>query len=584
MNQDASETRDRAEEERSHRLDRAAAAVSEDASCVGQWQVGRLCADAGPDVTAAEVRKALERWGVRVADLPRLPAKPPSVIARHPGYADAIARLGRKLSIELVFGDGIKDGFSLLHGIRLDDGRPFDREAIEKALQRTPPAAHREDWKRVLSVLSDAAQEPWILDDIVFWEVAEALRPLTRLGYSQRAVTEQAVRFSLMRDEAELLAAAVAEEYQVLESPHPATGLQVEQDSAVVDRAPRADLPDEPSHPVSGPVTPELLQPVTDLQVRSIRGRTDLVQLSWSPPPGGLVTLRTTGEPAQWPPGSTIARSDADSYGQPLNVPGVPGPDRRMTCEVRLPQTRTFVTALTVGEVQAAVGRTVELTRDAPVRDLSYLRRGAEVLLTWTWPDEAASAYVAWQPLTEVEEQHGSSARREQLRCSRRAYEAEGGFTTVMGHAAQRVEVWAVIKANGEEYVTAPAEIEMPATGAPVHYDFLPVPGLLSGVLSRVGRHRQRELRLLAELPCVLPDLVVVQCRHLTIPLSPHDNEEIVDRIPGGPIDPDTPLRKVIRPDGVGPSWIVCFPDPAKPAAARTQVTLYAPPVGRQRW
>jgi hypothetical protein len=254
-----------------------------------------------------------------------------------------------------------------------------------------------------------------------------------------------------------------------------------------------------------------------------------------------------------------------------------------MTCEVRLPQTRTFVTAITVGEAQAVVGQTVDLTRDAPVRNLSARRFGPEVRLTWLWPEEAASAYVAWQPSAVVEDPHRSPVAREQRNCSRRGYEAEGGFTAAMGYAAQRVEVWAVISETGEEHVTAPAEIEVPAIGTPVHYDFLPVPGLLNGFRGLVGRRRQRELRLRADLPCVLPDLLVVQCRHVPLPLAPHD-DEVVAKIPGRPIDPNAPLREVITLDGDGPSWVVCFADPVKPAAARARVTLVPPPVGRQRW
>ena len=152
----------------------------------------------------------------------------------------------------------------------------------------------------------------------------------------------------------------------------------------------------------------------------------------------------------------------------------------------------------------------------------------------------------------------------------------------MMGYIAQRVEVWAVITANGEEYFTVPAEIEVPAIGTPVYYDLRPVPGLLSGFLNLVGRRRQRELELRAELPCVLPDIIVVECRHPAMPLTPHDNE-IVEKIPGRRMDPSTPFRKIIELGVDGPSWIACFLDPAKPAAARARVTLVDPPVGRRR-
>ena len=155
-----------------------------------------------------------------------------------------------------------------------------------------------DDWHRVLSILADAAQEPRALDDIAFWEVVEVLRSLARLDYSQRALTEQAVRLSLERGEAEVLAAAVAEEHEMLESRDPAA-------PTMPSRRPRRRTPAAPDHsaapdPGTGPDPPaasrpvlaEPLQPVTDLQARTIRGRTDIVQLSWSPPPAGVVSLR----------------------------------------------------------------------------------------------------------------------------------------------------------------------------------------------------------------------------------------------------------------------------------------------------
>ena len=581
--QDDGDTGDRAEAQRSQRLDRAAAAVSEDASCVSQWQVDRLCAEVGPDVTDAEARKALERWGVRIAELPGLPARRPGAIAPNLDYANAVARLGHKLSIELVFGSGIKDSLSLLGGIRLDDGRRLDLEAIEEAWQRTPPDAHREDWNSVLSILTEAARDPGTLDDIVFWEVVEVLRPLARLGYSQRAITEQAVSLSLKRDQAEVLAAAVAEERQTREPPRPPSRLHIERGTAGPDLPAELEPPGEADRPAAQPVPMEVLQPVTDLQVRPMRGRTDVVQLSWSPPPAGIVSMRLAGEPAPWPAGTTIAGGDANAYGHPLTASGALGPDRRMSCELTLPQARTFVTAVTIGTAGAVIGRTVEVTRQAPVRGLSWRRLGEQVLLTWIWPEEAPLAYVAWQPSAAAEDQPGSLASRQQFSCSRRAYEAEGGFSALMGHIAQRVEVWAVITAEGEEHYTDPAEIEVPALGTPVRYDFRPVPGWLNGFLGRVGRRRQRELQLSADVPCVVPDLIVIECRHRVMPLTA-DGYDIVLRIPGRPIDPDTPFREVITLEGAGPSWIACFPDPSRPPTARTQVTLLPPPVGRRRW
>jgi len=42
-------------------------------------------------------------------------------------------------------------------------------------------------------------------------------------------------------------------------------------------------------------------------------------------------------------------------------------------------------------------------------------------------------------------------------------------------------------------------------------------------------------------------------------------------------------LRVMVELGADGPSWIACFIDPAKPAAARGRVALVNPPVGRLR-
>lgn len=562
-------------------LDRAAAAVSEDASCVGPWRADRLCAEAGPGVTAADVRRALERNGVRVADLPSLPVQPPGAIEAHPEFADLLTRLGRKLSVELVFGSGLRRGFRVLKGLRLEDGRRLDREVIEAAREQTPTGVLHADWSRVLSILADAAQDPGALDAISLWEVVTVLRSLARLGYSQRALTVQAAGLSLEHVEAEVLAAAVAEEYEILESQDAAAPIETELPVPAAARSTVVDAGGGPYPPAADRVVPtEPLKPVLDMQARTIRSRTDIVQLSWSPPPAGLVSLRIAAEPPGWDAGTVIGTRDADSYGRPLSAAGVPGPDRRMTYELALPPTRAFVTPMTVRDTEATVGQYLEVTKGAPVRGLSARRFGAEVRLTWTWPDEAIAVHVAWQSSAAPDESVPFAGRQQRTR-SRREFDAEGGFAAVMGYAAQRVEVWAVISGPDGEQITAPAETEVPAAGIPVNYDVQRVLGF-SGVLCVLRRQRRRRLWVRATQRCVLPDLIIVESRRPGIPLAPNGGRPVA-RIPGRPMDPGTPLEFVVELAPEGPSWLACFVDPAKPAAARSRVTLVPPPVDRLR-
>ena len=563
------------------RLDRGAAAVAEDSSCVGSGRVDRLCAVAGPGVTAAEARGALERRGVRVADLPQLPVRPPEAIGRHPDFADLLPRLGRKLSIELVFGSSLKRGFRVLEGLRLEDGRRLDLAVIDEARQQAPAGAMHDDWSRVLSVLADAAQQPGALDDIAFWEVVELLRPLARLGYSQRALTEQAVRLALERGEAEVLAAAVAEEHEMLQTRDVAAPAATEPSAPAAYRptVPDPGLASEPPADDRA-VTAEPLQPVTDLQSRIIRSSTDIVQLSWSPPAAGLVSMRMAAGPSPWREGSVVTIRDVDGYGSPLLVTGVPGPDRKMTHELPLPPTRAFVTAMTVLGGSAAVGRTVEITRGAPVRGLSVRRFGDEVRLTWTWPEEAIAARVAWQPSAVVGDAGAAPAGRQEQACSRRKYDAEGGFSAVMGYAEQHVAVWAVIAGADGKEVTNPAEIVVPGTGIPVHYDIRRVLGF-GGLVSLIRRRRRRRVRVRATRPCNLPDVVVIESRRPGIPLGPDDGTA-VGRITRQHMEPGSSLEVVVELGARGPSWLACFVDPARPAQARDQVTL-APAPGARR-
>jgi hypothetical protein len=541
--------------------------------------VDRLRAVAGPDVTAAEARGALERRGVRVAELPQLPVKPPGALGPHPEFADLLPRLGRKLSIELVFGSALKRGFRVLAGLRLEDGRRLDRAVIDEASRQAPAGAMHDDWSRVLSILADAADEPGALDDIALWEVVEVLRPLARLGYSQRALTEQAARLALERGEAEVLAAAVAEEHELLETGDLAAPAVTEPSAPAVYQPTVPDPGIAPGPAADGPVTLDPpLQPVTDLQVRTIRSRTDIVQLSWSPPPAGLVSMRIAADPPPWREGTAISIGDVDGYGSPLGVTGLPGPDRKMTHELMLPPARAFVTAVTVLGPAAAVGRTVEVTRGAPVRGLSARRFGEEVRLTWTWPEEAIAARVAWQPSAVTS---GAPARREERTCTRRAYEAEGGFSAVMGYPAQHVAVWVVLAGADEKQVTAPAELVVPGAGVPVYYDVRRVPGF-GGLVSLIRRRRRRQVRVRATSACDLPDLVVVESRNPVIPLGPQHGQT-VDRIPGRRLEPGTPLEHVVELGADGPSWVACFVDPARPAQARGQVTLAAAPRTRRQ-
>jgi hypothetical protein len=192
------------------RLDRLASAEAGAATHVGLATVTRLRSALGGSVTDAEIAAALIKAGVRVVEeFPALPATP------HPKYAalaQYVQALGRQLSAEAVFGDGVRAGFRVLRGFQLADGRRLDGAVIAAANDRVDALPHSDPAKthakNVLTVLSGAARAGE-LDALLLSEVVEWLRRFADQGFVQRAIATQARELGLAENEAGLVAAAL---------------------------------------------------------------------------------------------------------------------------------------------------------------------------------------------------------------------------------------------------------------------------------------------------------------------------------------------------------------------------------------
>ena len=201
-----------ARREQLDRLTRLAQAEAGAVTHVGPGAVARLRGALGGAVSEAEVTAALKKAGVRIVPaFPVLPAAP------HPKQADLarhLAQLGVWPSATVVFGDAAGQGFRVLDGFRLTDGRTLDDEAIAAARGRVGAMSYTDPAKtpseNVLAILRAAARKPGELDALLLSEVVERLRPLARSGFVQRVIAAQACESGLDEDEAGLIAAAMA--------------------------------------------------------------------------------------------------------------------------------------------------------------------------------------------------------------------------------------------------------------------------------------------------------------------------------------------------------------------------------------
>ena len=192
------------------RLARLAATEAGAATHVGPGTVTRLRAALGQSVTDEDVFAALTKAGVRVVTtFPELPAAPH---ARQPALAEHVQVLGWQLSAEAVFGSAGRQGFGILGGFRLSDGRKLDEAAIAAERQKAAALPHSNPAKAHLEgvlVLLGSAARAGDLDALLLSEVVEWLRQFADRGFIQRAIATQARDLGLVEDEAGLIAAAL---------------------------------------------------------------------------------------------------------------------------------------------------------------------------------------------------------------------------------------------------------------------------------------------------------------------------------------------------------------------------------------
>ena len=192
------------------RLARLADTEAGAATHVGPGTVTRLRAALGLSVTDEEVIAALTKAGVRVVTtFPEIPAAPH---AKQPALAEHVQVLGWQLSAEAVFAGAVRQGFRILGGFRLSDGRKLDEAAIAAERQKAAALPHSNPAKAHLEgvlVLLGSAARAGDLDALLLSEVVEWLRQFADRGFIQRAIATQARDLGLEEDQAGLIAAAL---------------------------------------------------------------------------------------------------------------------------------------------------------------------------------------------------------------------------------------------------------------------------------------------------------------------------------------------------------------------------------------
>ncbi|WP_026118203.1 fibronectin type III domain-containing protein [Nocardiopsis salina] len=331
--------------------------------------------------------------------------------------------------------------------------------------------------------------------------------------------------------------------------------------------------------------------PVSDLAVAY---REEGTVVSWpSSSARGRVALWVGRREPAWEAGARLSGQDLAAFGDEVVEP--PGPVEGGRTGVRVPVLagRSHVLAVTVDGEQRLAGAHRRITRVPRVEDLQAQRSGAQVRLSWTWPEHASSALVEWRPVDSggisggrcegadegrgpggghVGEVHGEAASDVWLRrcddprngndggledssgrmfCARCPDESEGGFEAPMGPGPVEVSVRTVMPACPGEAMSAPVRAGVP--GAVV----------VAYRVEAVGWwRRDRAVHLTAETSGTVPEIAVVHAPERVQPHSVAQGQVLATFSAGVRRAGEHTQVRVRPPPGAEPGRLVCFPVP----------------------
>jgi hypothetical protein len=204
--------------------------------------------------------------------------------------------------------------------------------------------------------------------------------------------------------------------------------------------------------------------------------------------------------------------------------------------------------------------RQAERLTPQPVDQLSYLRRGRHVQLSWIWPDDSLAARVQWHC------DGDPPGRVSSARCLRRVYEHDGGFEVAIGHGGATVTVEALVP--GDELADRPpSALRLEALAPIVAYE---------PTVRRGFRQWTVTVTFSSEVDCTLPPTLLVLGTGSYRPTSTRDGA-ILHEFPAGHLRAREPLVVSFETSPLHrPCWLVCLPaDPDESAADLQPVALH---------
>lgn len=283
------------------------------------------------------------------------------------------------------------------------------------------------------------------------------------------------------------------------------------------------------------------VQPVSALTLSAVPvEQGSRIAIKWRQPASAEVTVRRASAPCSWEFGAVVPPANVAGYGE--EVSGYPAEDgewRSLTADV--PAGHFWYVPFTVGPSGAVCGQEAQLGIALPVTGLRHQRLGPEVVLAWSWPEQAGMAEVRWRTPTD-------SGR---YRLTRQQYQDAGGCRIRSGAGRVDVQVRSVVASEGGDCLSAAAELIVPDLPPSVRYTVAMVRRpLIGGGTVRV--------RLSANQSVGRAVVLVVVAQGLVMPRRPTDGQVVLrsqqDLVPDHEVELAAELPRLRKP-----YWVRCF-------------------------
>ncbi|MEB3222671.1 MAG: hypothetical protein VKS61_11385, partial [Candidatus Sericytochromatia bacterium] len=289
-------------------------------------------------------------------------------------------------------------------------------------------------------------------------------------------------------------------------------------------------------------------KPVRDLLLTA--GADNRLTLSWTPPPGGAVTMYRSLRAPRWPVGTSLSTSEVAALGAPLCAHASAA---SWTDPAPAPGVSYYVPVTVVGEA-AVAGQAVEYVAIPDVTGLEVEDFQAYLQLRWAWPESCRQVVVAWRPDATPVSADDPLAQR--LSCTRGEYDALGGLRIDQPvDGPHRIKVFAAAPLDGVTRYSSGVGIGCTAE-ARLHRR-----SVIRYRLAR-GWFRRRVLTLTLESDThvgAAPECVLVAKRGLDRPLDAEDGT-VVETIPSLTLYPRQPHTLRVDLSGfMGPFCVRLF-------------------------